>query len=108
MLNGRMKQPEDIDDLQWQNHNLGIARAAQSNAKEPQRRIEAKNYAERMAKLPAEERERRMKLEKEIAQQRLVAYEETKKAKALAKAAAKQAASSLSTSSRDNKDDSIM
>ena len=45
-----------------------------------------------MAKLSDEEQERRKKLEKDRAAQRLADYEETAKAKAAAKAAAKQLA----------------
>ena len=79
-----------MDDVQWRNYNLSVARAAQSNANEAKKRIDAQKYAEKMAKLSDEERERRMKLEKDIAEQRLADYEETLKAKAAAKAAAKQ------------------
>ena len=45
-----------------------------------------------MAKLSDEERERRMKLEKDVAEQLLADYKEIVKAKAAAKVAAKAAA----------------
>ena len=98
-MTGTTEQPDNMDDVQWRNYNLSVARAAQSNANEAKKRIDAQKYAEKMAKLSDQERERRMRLEKDIAEQRLADYEETLKAKAAAKAAAKQLAQATSTPS---------
>ena len=76
-MNGTTKQPDHMDDVQRRNYNLSVARA-----NEAKKRIGAQKYADKMAKLSDEERERRMILEKDITEQRLAHSEETLKAKA--------------------------
>ena len=65
-MTGTTEQPDNMDDVQWRNYNLSVARAAQSNANEAKKRIDAQKYAEKMAKLSDEERERRMILPRSV------------------------------------------
>ena len=40
-MTGTTEQPDNMDDVQWRNYNLSVARAAESNANEAKKRIDA-------------------------------------------------------------------
>ena len=47
-MTGTTEKPDHMDDVQWRNYNLSVARAAQSNANVAKQRTDAQKYAENM------------------------------------------------------------
>jgi len=96
-MNGTMERPEDMDDVQWRNRCLTIARVAQGQANSAKQRIDAEKSAQWwMKKYPDEaERNKQLKMKRKLAEELQTEKANRLETEAVAKAKARVAAAQV-------------